>query len=128
MQIGSYQDLIAWQKAISFVKMVYVATVQFPREETFGLKSQMRRAAVSLPSNIAEGQGRASRGEFQQFLGQARGALYELETQITLASELGYFSTEQKQSLIRESRELGRILNGLMTSLKSPSSRMQPAQ
>jgi len=122
MQIESYQDLIAWQRTISFVKMAYVATAQFPREETFGLKSQMRRATVSLPSNIAEGQGRASRGEFYQFLVQARGSLYELETQIILACELGYFSTEQKQRLIRESRELGRIRNGLMTSLKSPSS------
>ncbi len=104
---------------MALVKMVYVASGQLPREETFGLKSQMRRCAVSVPSNIAEGQGRATRGEFHQFLGQARGSLYELETQVLLAAELGYISLEQRESLIREGREVGRILNGLMTSMKS---------
>ena len=118
MKVSSYQDLVAWQRGMALVKMTYVASAQFPREETFGLKSQMRRCAVSVPSNIAEGQGRSTRGEFHQFLGQARGSLYELETQTLLASELGYLSTEQRQTLICESREVGRILNGLMTSIK----------
>ncbi len=80
----------------------------------------MRRA---VPSNIAEGQGRTTRGEFHQFLGQARGSLYELETQMLLASELGYFSAEQRECLIRESRELGRILNGLMNSVRPLASK-----
>ncbi len=92
---------------MALTKMIYVASAQFPREEIFGLKSQMRRCSVSVPSNIAEGQGRTTRGEFYQFLGQARGSLYELETQTLLASELGYLSVEQCESLIRESMRLG---------------------
>lgn len=118
MKVVSYRDLVAWQRGMALAKMIYIASAQFPREETFGLKSQMRRCAVSVPSNIAEGQGRTTRGEFHQFLGQARGSLYELETQTLLASELGYFSAEQREALIRECRELGRILNGLMNSIR----------
>ena len=89
MQPNRYQDLIAWRKAIAFVKRVYTITAKLPREEVFGLASQMRRSAVSVPSNIAEGQGPTTRGEFYQFLGHARGSLYELETQIVIATELG---------------------------------------
>ena len=102
---------------MALVKMIYIASAQFPGDETFGLRSQMRRCAVSVPSNVAEGQGRATRGEFHQF-GQARGSLYELETQTLLASELGFLSREQRVSLLRETREVGRILNGLMRSIK----------
>ncbi len=118
MKVASYRDLVAWQRGMALTKMIYVASAQFPREEIFGLKSQMRRCSVSVPSNIAEGQGRTTRGEFYQFLGQARGSLYELETQTLLASELGYLSVEQREALIRESRDLGRILNGLMNSIR----------
>jgi four helix bundle protein len=118
MQCNRYQDLVAWQKAIEFVKRIYVVSSGFPQEEMFGLKSQMRRAAVSIPSNIAEGQGRATAGEFHQFLGHARGSLYELETQIVLAGELKYFSAENSDTLLGEARELGRILNGLISSVK----------
>jgi four helix bundle protein len=118
MKVASYRDLVAWQRGMALAKMIYVASAQFPREETFGLKSQMRTCAVSVPSNIAEGQGRTTRGEFHQFLGQARGSLYELETQTLLASELGYLSNEQRETLIRESRDVGRILNGLMSSIR----------
>ncbi len=118
MKVASYRDLVAWQRGMALTKMIYVASAQFPREEIFGLKSQMRRCAVSVPSNIAEGQGRTTRGEFYQFLGQARGSLYELETQTLLAGELGYLSAEQREALIRESRDLGRILNGLMNSIR----------
>jgi len=113
-----YQDLIAWQKAIAFVKRVYVVTSELPQEEMFGLKSQMRRSAVSVASNIAEGQGRTTAGEFYQFLGHARASLYELETQMVIAAELGYVSAEQCDSSLREAGELGRILNGLMSSVK----------
>jgi four helix bundle protein len=119
MSANRYQDLIAWQKAMGFVKRVYVITSQFPHEETFGLKSQMRRSAVSVASNIAEGQGRDTVGEFHQFLGYARGSLYELETQVVIAGELDYFSEVQRDSCLREAAELGRILNGLRSSLKS---------
>ena len=87
---NSYRDLIAWQKAFSLVAEVYRQTETFPKSETYGLTSQIRRAAVSVVSNIAEGQGHNSSGEFQQFLGHAKGSLAELETQILLADELGY--------------------------------------
>jgi four helix bundle protein len=85
----------------------------------FGLKSQMRRAAVSVPSNIAEGQGRASRGEFLQFLGHARGSLYEVETQLVVAARLDYIAVVERDALLMETQQLGRILNGLIGSLKS---------
>ena len=121
VQSSRYQDLVAWQKAIEFVQSVYAITSKFPQEEMFGLKSQMRRSAVSVPSNIAEGQGRASRGEFLQFLGHARGSLYELETQIVIASKLGYLRPAEQSTLLMEAQHLGRILNGLISSLKSRS-------
>jgi four helix bundle protein len=93
----------------------------------FGLRSQMRRCAVSIPSNIAEGQGRATRGEFQQFLGHARGSLYELETQIVIGAKLDYFEQPDRDRLLAESRELGRMLNALIASLKPAASHRQPA-
>ena len=120
LQANRYQDLIAWKKAVGFVKRIYVITSEFPKEELFGLKSQMRRSAVSVASNIAEGQGRGTVGEFHQFLGHARGSLYELETQIVIAGELDYLSENQRGSSLREAAELGRILNGLRSSLKTP--------
>ena len=85
----SYKDLIVWQKSVSMVTEVYRATKAFPREETFGLTGQLRRWAISVASNIAEGQGRLSRREFRQFLGHARGSLIEMETQIAIAGNLG---------------------------------------
>ena len=87
-----FRNLLAWQKAIAFVTDVYRATQSFPNEEKFGLTSQLRRAAVSIPSNIAEGQGRLSRGEFRQFLGQAKGSICEVETQLIIAQNLGYLT------------------------------------
>jgi four helix bundle protein len=125
MQANRYQDLRAWQRAIELVERVYSITSRLPQEEIFGLKSQMRRCAVSVPSNIAEGQGRATRGEFQQFLGHARGSLYELETQIVIAAKLGYLSAVDEDSLLSESRDLGRMLNALIASLKPSASRRQ---
>jgi four helix bundle protein len=121
VQASRYQDLVAWQKAIEFVQRIYTTTSKFPQDEMFGLKSQMRRSAVSVPSNIAEGQGRASRGEFLQFLGHARGSLYELETQIVIASKQAYLPAGEHDSLLLEAQQLGRILNGLISSLKSRS-------
>jgi four helix bundle protein len=116
-RISSYRDLVLWQKAVELVTEVYTATSQFPREEVFGLTSQLRRCAVSVPSNIAEGQGRATKGEFIQFLSHARGSLFELETQLCIAGKLGYLSPERAQGLGVRAEEIARILNGLLTSL-----------
>jgi four helix bundle protein len=88
--IRSYRDLVAWQQARILVKATYVATKLFPKEETYGLTQQIRRAAVSVPSNIAEGYGRGSRKDYVRFLLTARGSLYELQTQLLLAQDLGY--------------------------------------
>jgi four helix bundle protein len=85
-----YMDLIGWQKAMDLVTEIYRLTKTLPKDEIFGLTSQLRRAAVSIPSNIAEGQGRISKGEFRVFLGNARGSLSELETQIMIAKNLEY--------------------------------------
>ena len=88
--VQSYRDLVAWNKAMELVTEIYRVTNNFPKEELFGLMSQLRRAAVSIPSNIAEGKGRLSKGEFRQFLGNARGSLAEVETQILIAQNLSY--------------------------------------
>jgi len=127
MVVKKYQDLIAWQKGIALVAEVYSISSNFPREEMYGLTSQVRRAAVSVPSNIAEGQGRASSGEFVQFLCHARGSLYEVETQVIVAEDLCYISAEQAEGLIQRIGELGRILNGLITSLQARKSRVPPS-
>ena len=119
MQLKHYRQLIAWQKAIALVTAIYSETKSFPREEIYGLTSQLRRAAVSVPSNIAEGQGRATRGEFVQFLCHARGSLYELETQIIIATDLHYIVPDRKDALSDRITELGRILNGLIASLQA---------
>jgi len=115
----SYRDLIAWRKAMSLVTEIYQATVIFPRSELYGLTNQLRRAAVSVPSNIAEGQARFSRREFHQFLGHARGSLVEIETQLLIARNLKYLAPEQADDLLAGAAELGRILNGLIASTKS---------
>jgi four helix bundle protein len=112
-----YKDLIVWQKAMALVTDVYRATQPFPKEELFGLTSQMRRAAVSIPSNIAEGQGRLTQGEFRQFLGNARGSFAELDTQLLIAQNLGYL--KESAQLFDELAEVGRLLNGLLSSLET---------
>jgi four helix bundle protein len=118
MAVSSYEDLIAWKKSIQLVKEIYLLTKRFPDDEKFGLVTQLRRAAVSVPSNIAEGQGRCTTGEFLQFLGHARGSLLEVETQIHIAGTLGYVNHDEQRSLRLQTQELGRVLNGLMNSLK----------
>jgi four helix bundle protein len=117
----SYRDLIAWQKSMRLVVGIYQATRAFPREELYGLSNQLRRAAVSVPSNIAEGQARFSRKEFHHFLSLARGSLAEIETQLLIAQNLGYLSAEQSTPLLAEAAELGRIVNGLLASIKQAS-------
>lgn len=113
----SYRDLVVWQKAMDLVTTTYRATAGFPKDELFGLTSQLRRAAVSIPSNIAEGQGRLSEKEFRYFLGQARGSLMEVETQLQIAENLGYLQKEQTSPLLQSCAEVGRILNGLLASV-----------
>ncbi len=117
--VQSYQDLIAWQKAMDLVTKIYEVSHKFPREEIFALTSQLRRAAISIPSNIAEGQGRSSRKEFLYFLGNAKGSLSELETQVAIARNLGYIAEELLNDLLSRSSEIGRILNGLLASLRN---------
>jgi four helix bundle protein len=99
---------------------VYGLTKSFPDDERYGLAAQLRRAAVSVASNIAEGQGRFSRGEFKQFLGHTRGSLLEIETQMTIATNLGYLDSRQSEVVFELSSEVGRILNGLISSLNTP--------
>jgi four helix bundle protein len=102
---------------MELVTAIYRATATFPKDELFGITSQLRRAAVSIPSNIAEGQGRLSEKEFRYFLGQARGSLMEVETQIQIAANLGYLPKEHIDKLLEGCSEAGRILNGLLASI-----------
>ena len=115
---NSYRDLVAWQVAVELVTDVYRSTGSFPRHELYGLTSQIRRAAVSVPSNIAEGQGRNSPGEFQQFLGNAKGSLTELETQLLIGRNLKYLAQSDLESLLKQSDRVSRLVNGLLQSLK----------
>ncbi len=125
MKLRSYRDLIAWQKGVDLVTGIYRATQHFPKEELYGLVSQLRRAAVSVPSNIAEGQGRLSTGEFKQFLGHARASLFEVETQLEIVLRLEYLSEESIHPLLAQCSELGRIINGLLASLDSEPTRVE---
>jgi len=118
-RIKSHRDLIVWQKAMVLVTDVYSLTKTFPREEIYGLTSQTRRAAASVPANIAEGQGRRLGREFHQFLGNARGSLMELDTHLELALRVGYISMEQHAAIRAKLDEVGRVLNGLMRSITS---------
>ncbi len=113
----AYRDLIAWRKATDLALEIYRATQKFPKEEIYGLTSQMRRAAVSVASNIAEGKGRYSLKEFAQFLYRARGSLLELETQLFIARELHYLEPLDFRRMEDKTKELGRILNGLTKSV-----------
>lgn len=117
MTVKSYQELEVWQKAMTFVESVYRATQAFPREEQFGITSQIRRAAVSIPSNIAEGQGGHTTQAFPHHLSIACGSLQETETQIMLAHRLGYMEKHAHDELLGAAGEIGRMLNGLQRSL-----------
>jgi len=103
----NYRDLIAWQKAMELVVKIYRATQSFPPEERYGLTAQLRRAAVSIPSNIAEGKGRFSPGDVAHFMIQARGSLLEVETQVLIAQTLGFLSDQGAESLLQQTAELG---------------------
>lgn len=116
--MSGYEKLVVWQKAMVLAKQAYHLSHAFPAIERFALADQVRRSAVSVPSNIAEGQGRATRGEFRQFLCHARGSLYELETQICLAVQFGYIGKSAGREFMKGSCEVRKLLNGLIGSLR----------
>ena len=114
--VKSYRDLIVWQKAMEFARMVYRLQKALPKEEVYGLGDQIRRAVVSIPSNIAEGYGRESKSDFMHFLVIARGSLCEVETQLDLAQSLGYLSVPDEIWCL--AGEIGRMLNGFISKLR----------
>ena len=116
-EIRSYRDLLIWQKGMGLARQVYTMTCAFPSEERFGLTAQMRRAAVSVPSNIAEGQARQGRKEFVQFLSHAEGSLAELDTQLTLAVDLGYCRPTEAQASVTMIVELQKMIASLRGKL-----------
>jgi four helix bundle protein len=118
MTINRFTDLLVWQKAVDFVVRLYEVTRSFPKEEVYGMTGQLRRAAISIPSNIAEGHGRGSTGDYLRFLGMAQGSTSEVETQIVIASRLQYLTKENGDELLSDLSEIGRMLNGLVSSLK----------
>ncbi|MGD9647727.1 MAG: four helix bundle protein [Pirellulales bacterium] len=116
--IKSFRDLIAWQKSVDLAEAIYQATIDFLKAETYGLVSQLRRSAVSVPNNIAEGHERNTTGEMLQSLGHARGSRAELETQVILAIRLSFIEVRQGDDLLNRLSEIARLLNGLRSSLK----------
>lgn len=118
---SSFKDLLAWQRGMELTLEIYKLTARFPADERFGLTSQMRRAAVSIPSNVAEGYARSTTGEYLQFLGHARGSCSELETQILLAKSLGFGECGQLEETTKLCSDVGRLLCALMNSLRTKS-------
>lgn len=116
---SDYKNLLVWQKAMDLTCAIYEITKNLPNSEKFLLTDQMRRAAVSIPSNIAEGQGRDSANEFYRFLTISHGSLKELETQLILCERLNYLNTEQVQAIMVLTAETGRLLGGLLSKIKS---------
>ena len=113
----NYKDLVVWQKGIELAKIVYRLSAKFPGEEKFGLVAQIRRAAISIPSNIAEGQARHTTGEFIQFISHAEGSVAELSTQLILATELQFSSSDDAEAALELTEHLRRMLNGLRRKL-----------
>ena len=121
MENNSYRDLRVWQEAMKLSVALYKATEGFPKHELYGLTNQMRRAAVSVPSNIAEGKGHRSDREFTNFLHHARGSLLELQTQIEIAWHLQYLDDKAKEALLNQAWQVGRGLNGLIKAFRTES-------
>jgi four helix bundle protein len=117
MAVENYRELIAWQKAMDLVETVYKITYGFPREELYCLTSQVRKAVISIPSNIAEGQCRWSTREFIQFLSIAHGSLGEVETQLLIGQRLRYLDEKNASAILDQTAEVGRLVNGLANSL-----------
>jgi four helix bundle protein len=120
--VKSFHDLVAWQKAMELVTEIYTISQKFPKEEILGLTSQIRRAAVSIPSNIAEGRGKSSTGEFQQFLYHAKSSLAEVETQLIIAKNLGYVESPELSHIMELVGRVGRLLYGLLSAIKKTKS------
>ncbi|MGE3623129.1 MAG: four helix bundle protein [Bdellovibrionales bacterium] len=118
MTVNSYRDLEVWQKSVDMVARIYEATKLFPREELYTLTSQIRRAAISIPSNIAEGRGKRSTRDFMRYISIACGSLAELETQLVIAGKLGYLPAHQLDPLFDELARIGRMLNGMLAGLE----------
>ena len=114
----SFRDLVAWQRAMDFVTSVHRVTGSFPRRELFGLTAQLRRSAQSVPSNIAEGKGRKTKRDYVQFLYRARGSLFEAETQLEVALNLGYGSAPELDATLAQASEVGRVPSGLISSIE----------
>ena len=115
----SFRDLVVWKRSIQLAAAIYRLTQGFPREELYGLTSQIRRSAVSVPSNIAEGQGRLSTGEFRQFLGVARGSNFELQTQLEIARTLGIGDLKLIEDAEKLSHEVGKMIYSILNKTKS---------
>lgn len=115
----SYRDLVAWQKAMDLVTEVYRVTDDFPRREMYGLTQQVRDAAVSVPSNIAEGKGRKTRRDYVQFLYRSRGSLLETLTQLEIGKRLGFMTVEVFEATFAQASEVGRVLNGLIRNIEN---------
>ena len=115
--IRNYRDLQTWKESINLVEDIYKITKSLPSEELYGLKSQIRRSAVSVPSNVAEGHGRKGTGEYLHHLSIAKGSLAELETQLILCVRLKYFSRENLKPIWQEAQSVGKLLSGLIRSL-----------
>jgi four helix bundle protein len=117
----SFKDIVAWQRAVEMTVEIYKLTSQFPDSERFGLTNQLRRASVSVPSNIAEGYGRSTKGEYLLFLGHARGSNSEVETQLTIAKALGFGAVPSHEKAGQLCSEVGRLIGSMMKSLRSKS-------
>lgn len=124
---NSYRDLVAWQRAVDLSVEVYRITAGFPREEIYGITSQMRRCSVSIASNIAEGYGRNSRNEYRHFLGVARGSALELQTQLAIVKRLGYAQTEPLYKVEMLAEEISKILWAIRKKLDGPLVTDQPS-
>lgn len=118
-KINSYKDLVVWQESMDLVVEIYDLIKRFPKNEEYELSSQLRRCAVSVPSNIAEGYGRNHTKDYCRFLEIARGSLYEMETQIELATRLNFISDTQLSKTIERSKEIQKMLNSLISKLKN---------
>jgi four helix bundle protein len=117
MSVKDYRELIVWQKAMDLVEAIYLTTKTFPKEEIYGLTSQIRRAAISIPSNIAEGNGRNTTCDYVHFLGMAYGSVKEVETQVLIAERLRYIDSNCSNELVKMTGEIARLISGLMNSL-----------